>query len=68
MSNSEQSGGFALLVAMAILAGHLTHGMLTDTLRDQMDVEHASGQLPKFTLTGRDENGRQTLDYGEGYE
>lgn len=68
MSNSEQSGGFALLVALAILAGYLTHGMLSGALRNQMDVEYASGQLPKFTLTVRDENGRQTLDYGEGYE
>lgn len=65
MSNSEQSGGFALLVALAILAGGLTQGMLTDTLERQMAVEEASGRLPTFTLTGRDENGRQTLDYGE---
>lgn len=65
MSCSEQSGGFVALLVAAIIAGCLTHGTLSDTLNRQMDVPEVDARLPIFTLTGRDKNGRQTLDYGE---
>lgn len=68
MTCSEQQPSIVALLIVAVIVGCLTHGMLVDTLKEQMAVEYASGKLPTFTLTGRDENGRQTLDYGEDDE
>jgi len=65
LTHGEHHPNFLCLLLAAVIVGGLTHGMLLGTLKRQMDVPEKVATLPKFTLTGRDENGRQTLDYGE---
>lgn len=57
-SDSEQSGSFICLLIAAVFIGYLVE------LPKPPEPETASAQLQAYTLTGRDENGRQTLGYG----
>lgn len=64
MKNSEQDGGFAWLLLVAVILGCLTEGWLTRSLVRELAPDPSSAELPTYTLTGR-VDGRQTLDYGE---
>jgi len=60
MTHSEQSAGWLVLLALAAWVGA--------TVWEQASFvqvsEPVSAELPVYQLTGRDENGRQTLEYG----
>lgn len=57
-STSEQDAGFICLLIAAVFVGYLVE------LPKPPEPEPVSAQLQTYKLTGRDENGRQTLEYG----
>lgn len=60
MTHSEQSGGFVVLLALAMWVG----ATVWEQASFVQASEPVSAKLQTYKLTGRDENGRQTLEYG----